>query len=97
MHDDLVQWERSTNGSETRLVVVSSGDSDATGADGFRSPVLLDPGFVAGNAFGAQGTPSAVLVDADGRVASRVVVGADAVLALAESSQRPVAAERTMS
>jgi thiol-disulfide isomerase/thioredoxin len=93
MHDDLLHWESSTNGSGTRLVVVSSGDPDATGADGFRSTVLLDPGFTAGKAFGARGTPSAVLVDADGRVASQVVVGADAVLALAESTIRAAASE----
>ena len=37
----------------------------------------------AGRVFGASGTPSAVLVDAKGRVASELGVGASAVLMLA--------------
>ena len=42
----------------------------------------LDDGFAAGSAFGATGTPSAVLVDERGRIASPVAVGAPEVLAL---------------
>ena len=83
MHDDLRAWETTANGVTPRLVVVSSGDEGATRADGFASTVLLDPEFAAGSAFGAGGTPMAVLVDAQGRVASQVVGGSDAVLALA--------------
>ena len=83
MHDDLLAWERSTNGHSARLVVVSSGDEERTRADGFSSLVLVDGSYEAGAAFGADGTPMAVLVGADGRVASEVVVGAEAVLGLA--------------
>ena len=82
---DLLAWERSTNGTGPRLVVVSSGDADSTRADGFASTVLLDASFAAGDAFGADGTPMAVLVDADGRVGSPVVAGADDVLSLARN------------
>ncbi len=45
--------------------------------------MVLDQQFSTGQAFGATGTPSAVLVDAEGRVASEIGVGAQAVLALA--------------
>jgi len=45
--------------------------------------VLLDESFAAGAAFSANGTPMAVLIDADGRVASGLTVGGDAILALA--------------
>jgi hypothetical protein len=45
--------------------------------------VLLDQNFAAGRAFGASGTPSAVLVDAEGKVASEVAVGAAGVMGLA--------------
>jgi thiol-disulfide isomerase/thioredoxin len=83
MHDDLLAWEHSTNGHSARLVVVSSGDEERTRADGFSSLVLVDESYQAGAAFGADGTPMAVLVDADGRVASAVVAGAEAVLGLA--------------
>jgi thiol-disulfide isomerase/thioredoxin len=82
MHDDLVAWEESAEGHGPRLVVVSSGDPERARAERFRSTVLLDPEFSAGDAFGAGGTPSAIRLDADGRVASPVAVGAAAVLAL---------------
>ncbi len=80
MHDDLLAWEAGTNGSAPQLVVISSGDDLRTRAEGFGSPVLLDPDFSVGEAFGAAGTPSAVLIDTDGRVASEVIVGAEAIL-----------------
>ena len=64
-------------------MVVSSGDAKETKADGFRSPVVLDKGYELGHAFGAAGTPSAVLVDADLRIASEVAVGAVKVFELA--------------
>jgi thiol-disulfide isomerase/thioredoxin len=83
MHEDLLAWEASANGVHPRLVIVSSGDAESTRAEGFRSLVLLDEEFAAGTAFEANGTPMAVLVDAEGRVASNVAAGAAAVLDLA--------------
>jgi hypothetical protein len=44
---------------------------------------VLDQSFSIGSAFGASGTPSAVLVDEAGKIASEVAVGAPAVLELA--------------
>jgi peroxiredoxin len=73
------------------LAVVSTGDPESNRAMGLRAPVLLDDAFAAGAAFGASGTPSAVLVDAERRIASAVAVGADAVLALA-GARPPIAA-----
>jgi len=51
----------------------------------------LDAGFQAGQLFGATGTPAAVLLDEECRVASGVGVGAAEVLALARAAvARPV-------
>jgi hypothetical protein len=50
---------------------------------GLRSPVVLDQGCATGRSFGVIGTPSAVLVDAEGTIASGIAKGAPAVLALA--------------
>ncbi len=50
---------------------------------GLSSIVLLDQSFSIGPRFGVSGTPSAILLDADGRLASPVVVGAHSVLELA--------------
>ena len=59
-----------------------------------RSQVALDPNSLAASAFGAGGTPMAVLLNARGQVASEIAAGAEAVLALAglkpeESSELP--------
>jgi thiol-disulfide isomerase/thioredoxin len=83
MRGDLHAWEQSGGDDATRLLVVSSGDPEQSRADGFRSVVALDADYTAGEAFGAAGTPMAVLLDADGRIASGLVTGGAAVLALA--------------
>jgi thioredoxin-related protein len=82
MLTDLKSWERTRSRYAPELVVVSAGSAEANRDQGFRSPVLLDPVFGVGQVFGATGTPSAVAIDEEGRVASEVGVGAPAVLAL---------------
>jgi peroxiredoxin len=81
MLEDIKNWERGN--SEPSLVIVSAGSSEANQKQGFRSRLLLDTGFRVGRTFGANGTPSAVIVDEQGRIASDVGVGAAAVLELA--------------
>ena len=81
--DEVRAWEASPPLKAPRLVVVSAGTIDANRALGFRAPVLIDASFAVGHAFGATGTPSAVLVDAGGRIASTVAAGGPGVMALA--------------
>lgn len=83
LHARLRAWERSADRLAPRLVIVSSGEAEATAADGFGSAVVLDPEFIVGNAFGADGTPMALLLDTSGRVATPLAGGAEAVLELA--------------
>jgi thiol-disulfide isomerase/thioredoxin len=87
MLPDLKEWEADSPEGAPRLVVVSAGTEEANKEMGLTSLVLLDQTFATGQAFGASGTPSAVLVDAEGKVASEVAVGAPAVLELAEADQ----------
>jgi peroxiredoxin len=88
--DRMLDSLRELDARESGLVIISTGSPAANRALGVQAPILLDDGFAAGNAFGAAGTPSAVLIDSDRRVASAVAVGADAIVALAASE--PVAA-----
>jgi len=83
MLEDLKAWEANPPAGAPKLLVVSTGDPESNQALGLRSPVLLDQGMSVGNKFGANGTPMAVLVDARSKIASELVVGASAVLALA--------------
>jgi methylamine dehydrogenase accessory protein MauD len=80
---DLKEWDSKAPEGPPKLLVVSAGSEEANREMGLSSTVLLDQNFAVGRAFGASGTPSAVLVDAEGKVASGVVVGAPAVLELA--------------
>jgi hypothetical protein len=76
------QWEKKRPANAPELVVISSGTPEANRDQGFRSPVLLDGIFGAGVVFGAGGTPSALMIDEAGKVASEVALGAPDVLAL---------------
>jgi peroxiredoxin len=92
MIEQLQAIDASLAAGATGLVVISTGDPEANRALGLQAPILLDDSFAAGQAFGAAGTPSAVMVDEQGRVGSAVAVGADAVLALAGAERVAIAA-----
>jgi thiol-disulfide isomerase/thioredoxin len=87
MLEDVKKLERERAADAPELLIISSGTAEANREQGFRSPVLLDRIFGAGSVLGAGGTPSAVIIDEQGVVASEVGVGAPAVLALAANGQ----------
>lgn len=77
---DVRQWgAASTRRPSTELVVVNWSGEPA-GIDGV--PVVSDRSGLVSQSFGVAGTPSALLIDAGGRVASAVAVGGPDVLAL---------------
>jgi thiol-disulfide isomerase/thioredoxin/uncharacterized membrane protein YphA (DoxX/SURF4 family) len=82
---DLKAFEDDPPPGAPRPVVISSGDVDRVREQEIRSTVLLDTESEAPGAFGAGGTPMGVLID-EGRIASPVAAGADAVFALIRSS-----------
>jgi thiol-disulfide isomerase/thioredoxin len=82
MHKDIRAWEASPPPGAPDLIVVASGSAADVRAEGFASRVLLDREWALSTALGADGTPMAVLVTADGRVASALVTGRTGVLGL---------------
>ena len=76
MHDDVLEWEASRAPEAPDLRVVSAGTVGDARAEGFASAVLLDPDWTAASALGADGTPMAVRIEPNGRIASPVVSGA---------------------
>jgi peroxiredoxin len=82
MVDDLKAWESDQPEGAPKLLVVSTGEVERNREQGLTSPVVLDAGFTVGRAFGASGTPSAVLVGADGKIASGLAVGGPTVISL---------------
>jgi len=88
MADDLKAWEKDKPAGAPEVILVSTGTAEANRAMEFQSTMLLDEGFSTGRKFGATGTPSAILIDPAGKIASEVAVGAPNVLALA-SNKKP--------
>ena len=87
MLPDKREWEENRPEAAPELLFISAGAEEANRDMKLSSRVVLDQQFAAGRVFGASGTPSAVLVDAEGRIASEVAVGAPAVLDLAGASR----------
>jgi thiol-disulfide isomerase/thioredoxin len=83
MLPELLALEADPPRDGPRLLVVIPGDSGSPQAVNFRSAVVIDRDSSAARALGLDGTPVAVLIDANGTIASDVVVGARAVLDLA--------------
>src|ERR671921_2771230 len=83
MLPEIKHWEENRPEGAPTLLFVSAGTEEANREMDLTSPIVLDQNFAAGRAFGASGTPSAVLVDAEGKVASEVAVGVPAVMELA--------------
>jgi thiol-disulfide isomerase/thioredoxin len=88
MLPELQAWDAARGENAPELLVISSGAPEEGRAMKLRSPVLMDPDFQAGRLFGATGTPMAVLLDEVGSIASGLVGGKDAVLALATAAAR---------
>lgn len=91
MRPHLLAWETQRPEGASRLLVVSTDSVQDNQAMGLRSPVVLDwADRSTGRMFGTSGTPMAVLIDAEGRIASELAAGAPAVLALASGGQEKI-------
>ncbi len=86
MLPDLKELETNPPAGAPEILVVSEGTEEDNRQMGLLSPVVIDHGYTVGDAFGVEVTPSAVLVDVEGRVGSEVAEGAKAVLKLARAS-----------
>jgi peroxiredoxin/uncharacterized membrane protein YphA (DoxX/SURF4 family) len=82
MLQDLTGWETSGRSDASRMILFSAGSVEEIQAMGLRSPVVADPNFRMGQMFGATGTPTAVLLDPRGCVASDVAVGRNEIMLL---------------
>ncbi|HEX6124584.1 MAG TPA: redoxin domain-containing protein [Pyrinomonadaceae bacterium] len=82
MMNDLKAWNDSRGEEDPELLVFSDGEAaDHKGVE-LRAPILLDKGYKTAEKLGMFGTPSAVVLDADGRIASETGVGAANIWAL---------------
>jgi thiol-disulfide isomerase/thioredoxin len=83
MLDGVRAVDTSSAPGAPRLLMISTGSAADNEAMGLQSAIALDAAFAAAGAFGSSGTPSAILVDGNGRVASGLATGEAQVMALA--------------
>ena len=71
------------------VLVITTGDAEKNrqffGEHKITSPVLLQKDSAVATAYQANGTPTGYLVNAEGKIASKLAVGAEALLALANA------------
>jgi peroxiredoxin len=79
---DLRDWEMSKGPNDPELVLFSEGDIGEHQEFGLRSPVILEEGYKTAEKFGMYGTPSAVLVNENGKIISETAAGAPGIWAL---------------
>ncbi len=82
MLDDLREWEKTRGADEPDLLLVSSGEAELHEQMKLEGRILLEESASVSQRFGMSGTPSAVLIDEDGRIVSEVAVGAQNIWAL---------------
>ena len=82
MLDDLRDWDKKKGMDEPNLVVFSTGKAEAHQNLNLESPVLLDENHKISKELGMSGTPSAILVNEDGKIISEIAVGAPQIWAL---------------
>jgi peroxiredoxin len=87
---DVALLQEGLSKRRTELVLLSYGDPERNRAmadeHGIRCPILLQPDGSAVEAFTAQGTPAAYLLDEKGRIAKPLALGSEQVLALAHEA-----------
>ncbi len=76
MMDDLVAWAGSKGSDAPDLLVFSGGKAEEHEPLKIGSPIIIEEEGKTSKALDIPGTPSAVLVDGDGKIASQIAVGA---------------------
>src|SRR5262249_14269859 len=94
MEEDIRLWEQNPPRRAPRLVFISSGDLEEVKpySARFKARTLYDPEFKVGLLFGTNLTPSAVLIDSNGRIVSGTEGGRPNILALGGIRPAAVAA-----
>jgi thiol-disulfide isomerase/thioredoxin len=84
MEEPLKHWIKMRSPSDPDIIMVANGSVPELRTLERLAPVFLDTGFAFGAAFGARGTPMALLLDGERRAATKLVAGQEAIFALLE-------------
>jgi hypothetical protein len=84
----ILRWEAHVGSNALQLIVLAADRDIEPDLSALRSRMIPDPDFAIATEIGLPGTPSAILVGADGRPAATAAVGAAAVLAMLGAPRR---------
>ncbi len=82
MAPDLREWDLARSSDDPDLILFSDGEKEPHTKLGFKAPIVLDKGNELSAKLGMFGTPSAILIDEEGRFASEIAVGAPQIWSL---------------
>lgn len=82
MLDDLRDWDKTKGADEPNLLVISEGETEPHRRLDLQSPIILDADRKLSKEFGMNGTPSAVLINENGKIASETAIGAGNIWSL---------------
>ncbi len=90
MLDDLRDWDKTKGTNEPHLLLLSEGEPEKHKAFDLNSSIVLDTGRTVSNELGMQGTPSAVLINENGKIVSETAVGAEQIWTLVGKRKKTV-------
>jgi peroxiredoxin/uncharacterized membrane protein YphA (DoxX/SURF4 family) len=82
MLDDLRDWDKTKGADEPNLLLISQGETEPHRQLNLQSPIILDEDRRISKELGMNGTPSAVLINEDGKIVSETAVGAEGIWTL---------------
>ncbi|MEJ7847588.1 MAG: MauE/DoxX family redox-associated membrane protein [Pyrinomonadaceae bacterium] len=82
MMTEIQEWDKSKSPEDPQLIVFSEEDNELHQELGLNSSVLLEKGYKTAIELGMFGTPSAVLIDEEGRIVTETAIGAGNIWAL---------------
>ncbi|HEX9959656.1 MAG TPA: MauE/DoxX family redox-associated membrane protein [Pyrinomonadaceae bacterium] len=82
MLEDFREWDKTKGANEPNLLLLSRGEVEKNLELGFQSTIVLDDEREVVQKLGMEGTPSAVLVDENGKIVSQIAVGEKRIWAL---------------
>jgi peroxiredoxin len=89
MLEDLRDWENTKRTDEPHLLLLSDGDAESNQKLNLQATIVLDKDRNLSNEFGMSGTPSAVLINENGKIVSETAIGADNIWKLLGRSPKP--------
>lgn len=82
MLDELKSWEQTRTAGDPELLIFADGDIEELKETGLTSRLVVDRKYATAAEFGMHGTPSAVLVDANGVISTEIAIGSPNIWSL---------------